>query len=78
MFFRIRETAELFQSFFRQTFLDKFVAVACRILCFDVVLFAFCLHVRAMLCIQRTMRRSQHVRLSVRLSHVCLVLRWSG
>jgi len=32
MFFQIIEATELFQSYFRQAILDKFVAVECRIL----------------------------------------------
>jgi len=76
--FRIIEASELFQSYFCQAFLDKFVAVTCRILCLDVILFAFCPHVHAMLCIERTMPQSQHVCLSVRPSHAGILLKWLG
>jgi len=44
----LTEAMNFFSVIFCQAFLDKFVVVACRILCLEVVLFAFCIHVHAM------------------------------
>jgi len=50
MFFQniLEKAMELFQSYFRQAFLDKSVAVACRILCLDVVVTSRPAHSAAM------------------------------